>query len=344
MPLAAKRKTDLIIGRGLISAATVAGELRARLINRLAADRHVLSQAQLLNLARNLLAEFEPLLAQNLFDTEIASWVSGVDYVAGLLPAQARQAIAIVNAGGGSGSGRPPVDVSALWYPPEEPEPVVRFPLLERAAQSLADRRILTRYDFDQLANEIKHQAFTVANISSVETIGKIRDVLQTTLAGGTSLRLFRQAIADTLETSPIGPVHLENVYRTNIQTAFAVGRDDLSRNPIVASVFQYREYMPIHDGRVDPEHLALGSLGIDGTGIYRADDPFWEIFTPPWRYNCRCGVNLLTIEAAGRKGVREAREWHRTGQPPAEPEYRLAHIPFRPAPGWGTRPRLKAA
>ena len=49
----------------------------------------------------------------------------------------------------------------------------------------------------------------------------------------------------------------------------------------------------------------------------------------------CRCGVNLLTVEAAGRKGVVEARQWDRTGQPPINPEFRLDSIPFRPDPGF---------
>lgn len=342
MPLAAKRKTDLIIGRGLISAETVASELRARLVRRLSAERSsMISEMQLLNLARNILAEFEPLLAQNLFDSEIASWVTGIDYVAGLLPAPVESAIVASNGGIG---GRPPFDIGTLFYPPDEPDPVVRFPLVEEAAQSLANRRLLTREEFDALAREVKYQAFTVASVDSQETLAKIRDALQQSIEEGPSLRVFKEKLAETLEASPIGPAHLETVYRTNIQTAFAVGRDNLAQNPVVASVFQYQEYLAIHDGRVDPQHLALESLGLNGTGVYRADDPFWDVFTPPWRYNCRCGVNLLTIEAAARKGVREAQEWMRTGEPPANPEWRLDYIPFRPDPGWGTRPRLRAA
>ena len=97
--------------------------------------------------------------------------------------------------------------------------------------------------------------------------------------------------------------------------------------------IFPYQEILPIKDGRVREEHLALASLGLSGTGVYRRDDPMWDLFTPPWGYQCRCGVNLLTVEAAARKGVGEARRWERTGEPPVNPEHRLDAIPFRPEP-----------
>ena len=75
--------------------------------------------------------------------------------------------------------------------------------------------------------------------------------------------------------------------------------------------------------------------FGLNGTSVYRRDDPMWDLFTPPWGYQCRCGVNLLTVEAAARKGVVEARRWERTGEPPVNPEHRLDAIPFRPEPGF---------
>ena len=99
-----------------------------------------------------------------------------------------------------------------------------------------------------------------------------------------------------------------------------------------------YQAYVPIHDARTRETHLALGKLGLDGTGVFRRDDPFWDRFTPPWDYNCRCGTNLLTIEAAARMGVQEAKEWLRSGRPPAEPEYRDQFIPFPNNAGFGQK------
>jgi hypothetical protein len=116
-----------------------------------------------------------------------------------------------------------------------------------------------------------------------------------------------------------------------------------LAAHPVVAEIFPYQEYVPIHDGRVREEHEALAHLGIDGTGVYRREDPFWDYFTPPWGYQCRCGVNLLGIADAARLGVREASEWLETGvKPPLRS--RLAEIPFKPTDGFGYRGRTSVA
>ena len=45
--------------------------------------------------------------------------------------------------------------------------------------------------------------------------------------------------------------------------------------------------------------------------------------------------MTLLSVEAAARRGVIEAKIWDRTGVPPASPEHRLQDIPFRPEPGF---------
>jgi hypothetical protein len=327
------RPVDLIIGRSLITAETVAAELRQRLANELADIRGWIGQTQLLERARAILSETEPLLAELIGNADLWGWIAGYHHVAHQLPDWALDRLRLT-----SGGYRPP--------PPRPPLPplfgegptAIRFPQLEAAAKSLLDREILTRDDFDQVSAAAQRRAFTVANVASEQTLGQIRDALYEDIREGTSLGGFRQRVEDALEVSPIGPAHLENVYRTNVQAAFRDGREAIASDPIVAEVFPYQEYLPIGDGRVRPDHLALGKLGLDGTGVYRRDDPMWDLFTPPWDFQCRCGVNLLTVRKAASKGVREAQEWLRTGNPPAVPEWCLSKITFRPRSGFGTR------
>lgn len=349
MPTNAHNRTiNLIIGRGLISAESIAAELRRRVADRLAREfsRDVPTD-YLLAAARDELTLFEPLLATNLRDSELAAWVAGMEYVANRLPEIDQKRVAVDK------GGPPPVEtnpetekVTSLFREllgGDDNEPVVEFPMIDKAAESLLNRRIMTRDEFDKLADEAKNQAFTVAKISSTATIDKIRDALYTSVEEGTSLGDFKRRIKDTLDESPIGPAHLETVYRTNLQTAFSIGRDDLMDNPVVAEVFPYCAYEAIGDSRTRPDHWALMTLGIDGTNIYRQDDPFWNVFSTPWDYNCRCGQRPVTIEYAARAGVKEAIYWLETGEKPPL-RSRLPDIPFRPQPGWGTRKRLVAA
>ena len=340
MPDARNAPADKIIGRSLIVAETVAQELRDKLVDILA-ESNTYNQARILEECRAVLAEYEPLMAENYLISDLAAWVSGFDTVAGKTPEQVLRELAFLN------GGKPPMQPPRFWFPPvaggEDGEPIIRFPLIEKAVDDLVDRRILTRARYDQLSDEAKQRAFTVAGQSSEATIEKIRDVLAENVREGTSLRGFRRRLREEIDTSEIGPAHLETIYRTNVQTAFSAGRDELTSNPIVSEVFPYREFIPIHDGRVGDADLALGSLGLNGTGIYRADDPFWDSWTPPIHYNCRCGTNEHTIESAARHGVKEAQRWLRTGEPPAVPEYRYDKIPFTPQPGFGRRARWEA-
>lgn len=319
MPDSRNKQIDAIIGRSFMVAETFSSELRERLIRTISENLVALSRNELLTTAREILDDVEPTLAAAMGDAEIMAFVAGVDSVEGKLPALVR----------GELEGRP------LDFEGTLPEvSVIRFPAIEQATESLLERQIVTREDFDEMAAEARRNAFTVANLDTEDAIATVRDVLAEGIADGTSLQSFRKELEERLEGSRLGPAHLENVYRTNIQRAFHDGRDVLAADPTVQEVFPYREYIPIRDSRTRPDHLALETLGLSDTGVYRAEDPFWEIFRPPWDYQCRCSDNLLTIEAAARKGVIEAQVWERTNiRPPLES--RLPFISFRPDPTW---------
>lgn len=331
----ANQPTDAILRRTILASESIAAELRQRLADAITPDEgRGLILTEVLDRARDILREYEPLLADLIGNSELFGWVAGFNTTAERLPDWLQ-------------------DVRRPGLPPPRPpgpllpgllgaadEPELRFPILEKAAESLIDRDILRREDYDRLTVDARQRAFAVAGDLTADTIETIRDVLVEDIQDGTSLTGFRKRIKERLDTSPIGRWHLETVYRTNVQSAFRDGRESLANNPIVTAIFPYQEYLPIGDGRVREEHEALGTLGLDGTGVYRRDDPMWDLFTPPWDFNCRCGVNLLTVEAAARKGVKEARRWLDTGQEPLTPEHRLDAIAFRPPAGFGTRGR----
>jgi hypothetical protein len=212
---------------------------------------------------------------------------------------------------------------------------------LWQAAKSVLDRGAVTRPQFDLMSERARSQAFTVAYQESTKIIEQYRQALHDTIRLGASLDEFKQQVEGF---STLTPSHLENVYRTNVQAAFRDGREAVLNNPVVADVFVYQQYIATRDGRVRHDHLMLERLGLDGTSIYRRDDPVWDYFTPPWDYNCRCGVRLLTLKAAAKAGVREAQVWLETGREPVEPEHRFELIPFSPNPGFGQRSGLLAA
>lgn len=327
------RQMDQVVGRSLLGAVGLSEAFVDEIVQRIASNPDYASPHDLLATARQAIQEFEPILAEHLSDAVLAGWITGYDQVAQQFPQWLQQEFA------SSIRRRPPED------PPEfrffglfDREPELRLINTENAAKRLFEKRILTRDAFDAAAEDAKRQAFTIAGDLGSDTIERVRFHLYQDLAGGTSLKGFTNRITEHLDDSPIGSGHLENVYRTNLQSAFRDGRETLRSDPVVAATFPYQEYIPVHDGRTRHTHRMLGHLGLNGTGIYRSDDPIWDSFTPPWDYNCRCGVRLLTLEQAAAAGVTEAQEWLRTGRAPLQPEYKYATIPFGSNPGFGHR------
>jgi len=190
--------------------------------------------------------------------------------------------------------------------------------------KDLLARQVLTWPEFARLTNEARNTAFSVARVITEGGIESIQTAVARGLAEGTTLRRFAGEIAD----AGLSPGQVETVFRTQIGQAQAAGMRAVLDHPAVASEFPYLAYHAVHDSRTGdkvlglpcPTHLMMEQLGIQGTNIYRADDPVIIKFSPPWRWNCRCHVSPLSLEDAAAAGIREAQKWLRTGIPPISP------------------------
>ena len=203
----------------------------------------------------------------------------------------------------------------------------VWLPLVEGAVRDLESRQVKTSRDFDRLADSAKARAFAVAGINTRSAAESIRDALIESVEQGSSFRDFKETVESSLGSSRLGVGHLENVFRTNIGKAYMNGLHAIASDPMVAGVFPYRERLPIRDSRLSEICRVLAESGIGGTAIYRADDPVWAKTRPPSHWCCRCGVRMLTVKEAARRGVAEAQAWLATGVAPT------------PSTGWVPEP-----
>lgn len=225
--------------------------------------------------ARRILARYEPLLARTLSDALVAAWVAGVGEVSDRLPD-----LALPPPPGG-----PPPGPAAIAG--DRGEPLLRFPALEAAARDLEGRRAVTRAEFDALDQDARRAAFTVARVASADAIDKVQRALTSQALAGGTLADFEAAVEQALGASALHPAHVETVFRTNLMRAYGEGLLDTLRDPLVGGEFPYLEYVAVHDSRARKEHLEMERRGLDGTAVYRRDDPIWQDFLPPWDYNC---------------------------------------------------------
>jgi SPP1 gp7 family putative phage head morphogenesis protein len=163
----------------------------------------------------------------------------------------------------------------------------------------------MTPEEYRRLVAEIGEyaasQAFTVARISVADLLQDLHAEVLKAIEDGTTFRDFLDGVDDIMVRrgwEGLAPYRLDNIFRTNIQSAYNVGRHTQMKT--VAERRPYWEYDAVNDTRTRPSHLAQ-----DGK-IYRHDHRFWQTWYPPNGYRCRCRVNSLSAEEMAAENLTE--------------------------------------
>lgn len=326
-----------LFGVGIIAGEAAASKLRQRLAKQLRFITEPLQYRELLTLARQELDKFAPLYAQILLDSQLAAWVYGLNAITKQTPSWALE---IINYGVVNPlkidklSPRDKVFANVLTGSIKPaPSPKIVFPALGEMLARMINKKAVRKKAFEKLTPEVATRSFTVAYLNTQKKVEEVKELVVRSITEQKTLPQFRKDVVNTLGSGVLSPWHVETVFRTNMQKAFAEGQESVINQPLVQNMFPYAAFYAIHDSRVRDNHIALESLGLNGTNIYRADDPMWEFFTPPIEWNCRCSKKFLNLRQAAQRGVEEAKTWLSTGVPPENPEYRLPAINFRPDP-----------
>lgn len=302
-------------------------QMRSRLVRRSVRLR-LNARWLLLNYAESLSSLTYQGLALSIRDAQIASWLA--------------KAVKTARMVSSNNSGVLPPRGGYFPGDSDTPSPSARFPQVEVAASWLANRVAFTPSEFAQLDKDARGVAFTVARAVTTEAVEKVRDALVRDVREGGTKDEFREAVEESVGSGILSPAMIEAIYRTQTARAMAAGQQAVLDSPIVVDEFPFVLYTAVHDSCVDPEHLMMERLGINGTAVYYADDPVIRKFWPPWRWNCRCHLVPLSVADAAKHGVREAAEWLRTGQPPLVRTY-VPPPPFDLPKGWIPSGRLAA-
>lgn len=152
----------------------------------------------------------------------------------------------------------------------------------------------ITITEFKDLSAGAKAQAFTVSGVAKLDQVAAVHRALEQALAEGRPLGEFQREMNGRLGGKLSG-YRLETVYRTNIQTAYQVGR--WAQLGEVTKNMPWWRYVAVGDSRTRPTHRAMHGL------VRRHDDPFWDMFYPPNGFRCRCTVQPLSPRQVAKKG-----------------------------------------
>lgn len=160
------------------------------------------------------------------------------------------------------------------------------------------DKVPMGRKEFNALSEDDRVKAFIVGGMAKGDMLTAMYQSIDKALADGQGLKNWKKetrTLFDEKGWKQMRGWRLDNIYRTNIQTAYSVGRYQQMME--VTDTRPWWRYTAINDSRTRPAHSALHGR------VVRYDDPFWDEFYPPNGFFCRCTVTCLSDRDMARKG-----------------------------------------
>lgn len=178
---------------------------------------------------------------------------------------------------------------------PQERRPLLPVPFEEAIHWARLRKVVLPEAYYGQLQGAARANAFSIAGLASLDQLQGVLDSLNKALAEGKSQQAWAKEVEDG--TVPLDlPAHrLDNIFRTNVQGAYSVGR--YQKQQATRATRPYLLYDAVNDSRTRPAHRAM-----DGV-IRPADDPLWDRWYAPSGYRCRCVMRSLTEAQAKARG-----------------------------------------
>ncbi len=171
---------------------------------------------------------------------------------------------------------------------------------MEEARQFWRDKVKLGPGEFSKLSDEAKVKAFAISGIARGGELDTVFTAMQKAIDQGTTLEAFKAECAEIFQRrgwTGKRAWRIDNIFRTNIQTAYNVGQyKQLMRDKAIFPIWQYSA---INDSRTRPTHRAM-----DGRA-WPAGHPMWDMWFPPNGHRCRCSVIGLTKRQAERRGIK---------------------------------------
>lgn len=276
-------------------------------------DRALVTSNDPIDAARKVLELNIPLLAQLVGDAALASLLWGASSVGRRLP---RTTI--------YGSPGRTSDITFNWDGNKAWMPVVNA-----AARAVGNLRPLLDWIFHAADARTRQNAFTVTGLATQRALEAVqRSLVRAINTGQGQTTWMRQAVVrKALATGPIGRAQANMIYRWNVGQGFHIGQRMILSDPIVGDNFPYVRVMVIVDSRLSDICREMSHRGIQGTSVFRRDDPAYVYNRSLRHIGCRCHDSPLTVRQAAELGIAEAIKWRDSGVPPTP--HNLAHVPY---------------
>jgi len=192
---------------------------------------------------------------------------------------------------------------------------------------------------FSEAVDFFRAKAFTIAGVTKADLLSGVKDELIKSMETGSTLEEFKKSFDSLFDKhgyDRLSPYRIDNIFRTNMQTAYQAGRYRQMTSPAVVKTKPYWRYVAVMDISTRPEHAAMNGK------IYRYDHPFWLTWYPPNGFKCRCTVVSVSAREIERNGWKiETKDITGGLIEPTDPVTgkKMPGRPLMPDEGWGGRP-----
>ena len=164
--------------------------------------------------------------------------------------------------------------VSEQWIPIQHEEAIADF----------QRRRVLTRDQFDLLDGYQKRGAVTAARMTAETIESTVKTSIMRALEEGTSLSELKKVIGEVA----ISPAHAENIFRTNVQSAYNTGHAEVMTDPRLEKLIPAWRFHAIVDDRTTVICLERDGL------VFLMRDMEATDSVPPLHYMCRSTISAV--------------------------------------------------
>lgn len=189
---------------------------------------------------------------------------------------------------------------AAVFSPEVTPEPLP----FEEAIAYFRPLVPMSSAAFAELEEAAQRKAFRITAGATEQISLSIKDMLDSALKDGLSLRDFQAGAAEVLESAGVSarsPWYWETVYRTNLGQSYEVGRHKQLTDDYVRERRPFWQYLSQRLPTSRPSHVEKHNL------IFRWDHPFWKKWEPKNGFNCRCSRVSLSEAEMKRDGLKES-------------------------------------
>ena len=133
-------------------------------------------------------------------------------------------------------------------------------------------------------------RVFGAVNAIDINMTKRVQEAIATLMQGGKATPSPENVL---MEITPWTRSYAENVYQTNVATAYTQGRFEQARDPDVADIVPAMLFQSMDDSDTRPNHRAAHGL------IAATNDVIWKAFQPPIGFRCFAPGTLVSAKAS---------------------------------------------